>query len=229
MLEHNSSELYLKIRKVCSGLSFTDRTSIYNSQQRNIPSGHGVRPTLSVGRTLRVRVFDFTQSAHFAVVHNLWTAPVHSCARSSHVPWLLLPTGCTHAPFSPDAQLRSQRASRISPASSSTLDSLFALSAHRLASGAKSRHYRSGLLELHIFFDMRRALVRRSFLTGTLHGAHIKQATNAWCCALALFSQTFLRRSSSEPVSALFEHSITHFSLYLSLHLMHPINQELLL
>ncbi len=59
------------------------------------------------------------------------------------------------------------------------LDHLFVLVVHRLAFCAKSRHCHSVLLELRIFFDMPRALVLRSFLTGASHGAHIKQATNA--------------------------------------------------
>ena len=94
-------------------------------------------------------MFDFTQSAHFAVVHNLQVDSTSSPLCSFLARFLFAAVHRLHTPpFSPDAQLRSQRASRVSPASSSTLNPLFVLSAHRLASCAKSRHCRSGLHEL---------------------------------------------------------------------------------
>lgn len=162
---------------------FTDNPSIYNHRRPHLavtsPHRH------SAVRALRVRVFDFTQSAHFAVVHNLKVdSTSSSCARSSHVSWLLLSTGCTHhrsALMHTIALTHLALAVRVSSASSPTrtAQGVRDSGAHRLASCAKSRHSRSGLLELRSFFDIRRALVSHSFLTRPAYGAHIKQATNA--------------------------------------------------
>lgn len=143
---------------------FTDRTSIYNHRRPHLavtsPHRH------SAGRTLRVRVFDFTQSAHLTVVHNLKMDSTSSpCARSSHVSWLLLSTGCTHhrsALMHTIALTHLALAVRVSSASSPTrtAQGVRDSGAHRLASCAKSRHCRSGLLSrlsaialCPIFFD----------------------------------------------------------------------------
>lgn len=122
-------------------------------------------------------MFDFTQSAHVAVVHNSLDSTISTCARSSHVSGCCCPQ-VAHTHRSALMYICDLKDALVFPPQAPPpLDHLFVLVVHRLAFCAKSRHCHSVLLELRIFFDMPRALVLRSFLTRTSHGAHIKQAT----------------------------------------------------
>ena len=139
---------------------------------------------------------------------------------------LLLSAGCTHAPFSADVHLRSQRCSCVSSASSPTTGSSF-----------RSCCTQAGLLCKIASLPFR--TLRASYLlryapcpcaSFVPHWRITWRAYQTSYQRLMLCTPFFADVSSSfllRTLSALFEHSITRFSLYLSSHLMHLISQEL--
>lgn len=153
-------------------------------------------PVFKTGGLLRVRFYTVGTrcgSAQLVGQHHFHLCSFLACFR------LLLSAGCTHAPFSADVHLRSQRCSCVSSASSPTTGSSF-----------RSCCTQAGLLCKIASLPFR--TLRASYLlryapcpcASFVPHSHIswrayQTSYHLLMLCTSLFSQTFLRRSSLEP------------------------------